>query len=64
VHYSLSTLPESMRFKDLVNTLKARWRIEHDDLELKGELAWATTRVATGAAFIITPACALPPMAS
>jgi len=38
VHYWLSWLPENLTFKDLVNTIKARWRIEHDYLELKGEL--------------------------
>jgi len=38
VHDRLSSLPDDLSFKELVNTIKARWRIEHDDLELKSEL--------------------------
>lgn len=36
--YWLSTLPESMEIKELVQTVQMRWRIEHDFLELKNEL--------------------------
>ena len=36
--YWLSTLPEDLAFKDLVDTIKGRWRIERDYLELKQEL--------------------------
>jgi len=36
--YWLSTLPEDLSFKALVATIKARWRIERDYLELKQEL--------------------------
>lgn len=36
--YWLSTLPEGIAFKDLIDTIKARWRIERDYLELKQEL--------------------------
>lgn len=37
-HYWLSTLPQDTTLKQLVATTKARWRIEHDYLELKSEL--------------------------
>jgi SRSO17 transposase len=37
-HYFLSTLPEDISFKALVGTVKMRWRIERDYLELKQEL--------------------------
>ncbi len=37
-HYWLSTLPEAIAFKELVATLKARWRIERDYQELKQEV--------------------------
>ena len=36
--YWLSTLPEDIAFKDLVDAIKGRWRIERDYLELKQEL--------------------------
>lgn len=36
--YWLSTLPEHIAFKDLVDAIKGRWRIERDYLELKQEL--------------------------
>lgn len=36
--YWLSTLPEEISFADLVDTIKARWLIERDYLELKQEL--------------------------
>lgn len=36
--YFLSNLPETTSFKQLVHTLKMRWRIEHDYRELKEEL--------------------------
>ena len=36
--YWLSTLPEETTFKALVGTIKGRWRIERDYLELKQEL--------------------------
>jgi len=36
--YWLSTLPEGIAFRDLVDTIKGRWRIERDYLELKQEL--------------------------
>ena len=36
--YWLSTLPEETTFKALVDTIKGRWRIERDYLELKQEL--------------------------
>ncbi len=36
--YWLSTLPEDSSFKELVATLKARWMIERDYLELKQEV--------------------------
>ncbi|HEV2007882.1 MAG TPA: IS701 family transposase [Burkholderiales bacterium] len=36
--YWLSTLPEAIPFKELVATLKARWRIERDYQELKQEV--------------------------
>jgi SRSO17 transposase len=38
LRYWLSTLPEATTFKALVGTLKGRWRIERDYLELKQEL--------------------------
>ena len=37
-HYFLSNLPESVSLEDLVSTVKMRWRIERDYLELKQEL--------------------------
>jgi len=37
-HYFLSNLPQSVSFEDLVATVKMRWRIERDYLELKQEL--------------------------
>src|SRR4029077_16868844 len=37
-HYFLSNLPESVSLEDLVATVKMRWRIERDYLELKQEL--------------------------
>lgn len=37
-HYWLSTLPQDSTLKQLVATTQARWRIEHDYLELKSEL--------------------------
>lgn len=36
--YFLSTLPATISIKVLVNTVKMRWRIEHDYRELKQEL--------------------------
>ena len=36
--YWLSTLPEDIALKDLVDTTKLRWRIERDYLDLKQEL--------------------------
>jgi SRSO17 transposase len=36
--YFLSTLPHATSFKTLANTIKARWRIERDYLELKQEV--------------------------
>jgi len=38
VHYFLSTLPADTSFQALVDTVKMRWRIERDYLELKQEL--------------------------
>jgi len=38
VHYFLSTLPAGASFETLVDTVKMRWRIERDYLELKQEL--------------------------
>ncbi|TAL95789.1 MAG: IS701 family transposase [Rhodanobacter sp.] len=38
LRYWLSTLPEETTFKTLVGTIKGRWRIERDYLELKQEL--------------------------
>jgi SRSO17 transposase len=38
LRYWLSTLPEETSFKALIGTLKGRWRIERDYLELKQEL--------------------------
>ena len=37
-HYFLSTLPEDISFKELVATVKMRWRIERDYRELKQEV--------------------------
>ncbi len=37
-HYFLSTLPANISFKELVATVKMRWRIERDYLELKQEV--------------------------
>jgi SRSO17 transposase len=37
-HYFLSTLSADISFKALVNTVKMRWRIEHDYRELKQEV--------------------------
>jgi len=37
-HYFLSNLPETISLGDLVSTVKMRWRIERDYLELKQEL--------------------------
>ena len=37
-HYFLSNLPETISLEDLVSTIKMRWRIERDYLELKQEL--------------------------
>jgi SRSO17 transposase len=39
-HYWLSTLPADTAWQPLVDTLKARWRIERDYQELKQELGW------------------------
>jgi SRSO17 transposase len=36
--YWLSTLPQSIAFKELVRLIKLRWRIERDYQELKQEL--------------------------
>lgn len=36
-HYWMSTLSASITFEDLVNTIKARWRIERDYQDLKQE---------------------------
>jgi len=36
--YWLSTLPEDISFRDLVDTAKLRWRIERDYQELKQEV--------------------------
>lgn len=38
LRYWLSTLPKATTFKALVGTIKGRWRIERDYLELKQEL--------------------------
>jgi len=38
LRYWFSTLPEATTFKALVGTIKGRWRIERDYLELKQEL--------------------------
>ena len=38
IHYFLSNLPETVSFEELVATVKMRWRIERDYLELKQEL--------------------------
>jgi SRSO17 transposase len=38
VHYFLSNLPEDISLNALVDTVKMRWRIERDYLELKQEL--------------------------
>lgn len=38
LRYWLSTLPEETTFKALIDTIKGRWRIERDYLELKQEL--------------------------
>jgi SRSO17 transposase len=38
IHYFLSTLPADISFKELVGTVKMRWRIEHDYRELKQEV--------------------------
>ena len=38
LRYWLSTVPEKATFKTLVGTIKGRWRIERDYLELKQEL--------------------------
>jgi SRSO17 transposase len=37
-HYFLANLPETIALEDLVATVKMRWRIERDYLELKQEL--------------------------
>ena len=37
-HYFLSNLPTTISLKDLVTTVKMRWRIERDYLELKQEV--------------------------
>lgn len=37
-HFFLSTLPKSTPFKELVQVIKGRWRIERDYQELKSEL--------------------------
>ena len=37
-HYFLSTLPEDISLKEMVATVKMRWRIERDYLELKQEV--------------------------
>ncbi len=37
-HYFLSNLPDTVSFDELVATVKMRWRIERDYLELKQEL--------------------------
>ena len=55
-HYVLSTLPATRSCKALVATVKMRWRIERDYLELKQEVGLGQYD-AIGAAFIITPVC-------
>src|SRR3954468_17273671 len=55
--YWLSTLPATTALVDLVHTAKLRWRIERDYQDLKQELI--IMKGGVGAAFIITPPCAL-----
>ena len=62
--YWLSTLPADTALLDLVKTTKMRWRIERDYQELKQEFGLSHYEGRGGVAFIITPPCALPPMAS
>jgi SRSO17 transposase len=38
IHYFLSTLPADISFRELVASVKMRWRIERDYLELKQEV--------------------------
>lgn len=40
-HYWLATLPSDTSFRELIDTIKMRWRIERDYEELKGELGLA-----------------------
>ena len=62
--YWLSTLPENVSFKRLVDLAKLRWRIERDYQELKQESGWVTTKGAAGVASITTQPCASRPTAS
>jgi len=59
--YWLSTLPANIGFRQFVDIVKLRWRIERDYHELKQEVALATSRGEAGVASTITQHCALPP---
>jgi SRSO17 transposase len=61
--YWLSTLPERISFRRLVDLAKLRWRIERDYQDLKQEVGLGHYE-GRGWASIITPRCASPPTAS
>ena len=62
--YWLSTLPATTSLVDLVGMAKLRWRIERITRSSSRSWASITSRGEVGVAFIITPPCALRPMAS
>ena len=61
IKYWLSTLPEDVAFRQLVDIAKLRWRIERDYQELKQEVGLGHFEGRAGAASTITPPFALRP---
>jgi hypothetical protein len=59
--YWLSTLPQDLAFRRLVDLAKLRWRIERDYQELKQEVGLGHFEGRDGAASITTPRCASRP---
>ena len=55
--YWLSTLPQNIPFRDLVDAAKLRWRISATMRNSSRRSGWATLKGAAGAASTITPRC-------
>ncbi len=62
--YFLSTLPAGISFKELVDIVKMRWRIERDYRELKQEVGLGHYEGRNWRGFLIMRACALRLMVS